>query len=424
MTKIISIFLPDVLRKRGGGPSTYLYNLKLGLENIGKKISENKIKYNDLEINFVTAGTKENINEVSPDIKDSLVSKNQKLYRFIKKIFENNSLLYFLWSIYFRLKKILAQNKELLNNSDIIWFHDPISIFYILPKLNKKPKVILTFQSPDDLIEELKNVSKTQFKNSLITKIIFPLFPFNKFKKIADSGIEKANFYIYPCKEALEVHIKTNTLIDKIFKTSPEKFLYCLTGVPPLNITIDSNSLRKKLGFYESDFLVLFVGRHNEYKGFDLLYEAVKELSKDIKNIYLISAGKGWMAEEYKKDKNNEFWRYLGFIENVGDFINMCNIHCIPNRESFFDIGLIESLSIGKPIITTYTGGHRWFHNQSKGILLVKPDKEEIKKAILEIKNKTKDELNQMIYENKKLYEDYFSLKKFALEVINVLQKI
>jgi len=424
MTKIISIFLLDVLRKRGGGPSSYLYNLKLGLESIGEKISENKIKYNDLEINFVSAGLKENINEISPDIKDSFVSKNQKLYRFIKKIFENNFLIHFLWSVYFRFKKILAQNKELLNNSDIIWFHDPISISYTLPKLNKKPKIILTFQSPDDLIEELKNVSKTQSKNSLITKIFFPFFPFNKFKKIADFGIEKADFYIYPYREALEVHIKANILIDKIFKTNPEKFLYCLTGVPPLNITIDGNSFRKKLGFCENDFLVLFVGRHNEYKGFDLLYEAVKELSKDIKNIYLISAGKGWMIEEYKKDRNNDFWRYLGFVENVGDFINMCNIHCIPNRESFFDIGLIESLSIGKPIITTYTGGHRWFQDKSKGVLLVKPDKEEIKKAILEIKNKTENELNQMIYENKKLYEDYFSLEKFALGIINLFQKI
>lgn len=429
MKKII-LFLEDVLRKRGGGPSSYLYNLKLGLEKIGHTIDDSKIKIDDLLFHFVSSGVKHNIDDISPDVKQmkliNILGKNHYLIKKAKTFLSSNSLIYFIFALNFRLKKLIQNHKEDLKKADAIWFQDPLALYYssaiLKSSFNKK---FLTIHSPDDLIKELYNVAFKQSEANTISKLIFKFFPFKKYERINLEGIRLADYFIYSAKDCLEIHFKSIPIIKEIFDLTKEKFLYSLPGAPPLEIHTERQFIRKQLGINQNDVLILFIGRHNEYKGFDILFEVVKELRERYKNLYLISAGKGHLVEKYKSTNFNNFWKYLGFIENVGDLINACDVHIIPNRESYFDIGLIESLSVGRPIITTYTGGHKFFKDKSRGLILIEPDKDNLKQTLISFiqKIQNKNYLNDIINDNKKLYNDFFTIEKFAERVYELFKK-
>lgn len=109
----VVIFLPDVLRKRGGGPSTYLYNLRLGFEKICKPIKENYFKINNFLFIFIHCGIKEKQDEISPDLKNNILLKLNVFHKFLKNFFQNNPLLYFTFSINYRLKRLLKSNLKI-----------------------------------------------------------------------------------------------------------------------------------------------------------------------------------------------------------------------------------------------------------------------------------------------------------------------
>lgn len=420
MIKKIALFLPDILRKRGGGPSTYIYNLRLGIEKIADKISEDIFRIENLEINFIHCGIKESLEEVSKDI--AYLSKYQKLYIFLKNLASQNPIIYVNFLLFYRLRKLLNKNLSFLKICDVINFQDPFSLYFTKKKLkNKKIKMNLTIHSPDDPVVEIKNASYFYSKDNLFSKLLHHIYPFKVLQRISNQGIAFADYLIYPTKEAIDVHFNTIPLIKTIYSENHNKFLYCITGCPPLKNEKSREEIRSMLGFKKDDFVILFIGRHNEYKGFDILLEAVIELRKKYRDIYLVSAGKGPLSEKHANYQ--EFWKYLGFVENVGDLINAADVHCIPNRESYFDIGLVESLSIGTPIITTYTGGHKFFKDKSRGLVVINPNKEELIKAIEYLKNIPEGLKEIMKEENKKFYQQNFTLENFALNYISTLKK-
>lgn len=421
MIKKIALFLPDVLRKRGGGPSTYSYNLELGIEKIANKISENVFRIENFEINFFHCGIKESLNEISQDI--AHLAKNQKFYIFLKKLASQNPIIYVNFLFFYRLRRLLNKNLPYLKMCDVVNFQDPFSLYLVKKKIkNKKIKMNLTIHSPDDPVVELENISYLYSKKNFLSKVLYYIYPFKLLQKISNKGIALADHLIYPTKEAIDVHFNTIPLIKTIYIKNPNKFLYCLTGCPPLKNEKSREEIRNELGLKTNDFVVLFIGRHNEYKGFDILLEAIIELRNKYGDIVLISAGRGPLSEEHINYQ--EFWKYLGFVEKVGDLINSADVHCIPNRESYFDIGLVESLSVGTPIITTYTGGHKFFKDKSKGLIIIKPNKEELINAIEYLKNAPKNLKEIMRSENKRFYEQNFSLEKFALNYVSLLKEI
>ena len=431
MNKNILIFLPDVLRARGGGPSTFIYNLRTAFEKVSKdEIDSDTFVIKNYVVHFVHAGIKKDVANIKKNKTQFPRDFLNLPFKMIKKILENSPLIYFLFSLNFRMKKLILEKLDIIEKCKVLYCPDGFSIYYMKRYLkdNFENKIkLLQIHSPDDIVNELKKISEFYSTKNIFNKLFHHIFPFEKFSYINNLGIQSTNYFIYPCKEAIEVHLKANKEIKKFYDLSPDKFLYCPTGAPPLVVNKKREEIRKVLGFKESDFLVIFIGRHNEYKGFDILFEAIKNLRKNYKDIYLVSAGKGPLIEKFKKDKEAEkVWKYIGFVENVGDYINACDVHCIPNRESYFDIGLIESLSVGTPIITTNVGGHRFFKDKSKGIFLINPEMKELMDAIIKVKSFKETEREKLKEENKKLYQSNFTLEKFAqnfLEIIDTVLK-
>jgi hypothetical protein len=253
MNKNILIFLPDVLRARGGGPSTFIYNLRTAFEKVSKdKIDSDTFVIKNYVVHFVHAGIKKDLANIKKD-KHSLSKEFlNSSYKMIKKFVENNPLIYFLFSLNFRMKKLILEKLDIIEKCKVLYCPDGFSIYYMKRYLkdNFENKIkLLQIHSPDDIVDELKKVSEFYSTKNIFNKLFHHIFPFEKFSYINNLGIQSTNYFVYPCKEAIDVHLKANKEIKKFYDSSPGKFLYCPTGAPPLVVNKKKRRNKESLRF-------------------------------------------------------------------------------------------------------------------------------------------------------------------------------
>ena len=96
----------------------------------------------------------------------------------------------------------------------------------------------------------------------------------------------------------------------------------------------------------------------------------------------------------------------------------------LPNKETYFDLVMLEVLSLGKVIVASNTGGNKYFSKiKAKGIFLY-DTKEEAIKLINDIKRLSSQEKVKLEKANKKLFEDYFTMEVFSEQYINMINNL
>lgn len=127
---------------------------------------------------------------------------------------------------------------------------------------------------------------------------------------------------------------------------------------------------RNRIGFSESDFIIVYSGRINNEKGISELIAALLNL-RDIPQIKLMVLGSSFF--DIAKNENN-FVRSLknkakeieskivftGFIpyNQVPDYLQIADIAVLPSMwEEPFGLTIVEAMAMGLPLITTRSGG-------------------------------------------------------------------
>ena len=165
---------------------------------------------------------------------------------------------------------------------------------------------------------------------------------------------------------------------NEISKNKP--IYYCITGAPPRIIMTSRKQLREKLGIPESELVILYLGRKEKVRGFDLFVNAARQVLATTRKIWFIAVGNG----NLKVDINDQHFIDLGFSTHAGDFINAADACVSTNRVSYFDLSMIEILSQGCPLITSNVGGYTWLKGRTRGVLFFEQgnDKELVKKIL------------------------------------------
>lgn len=228
---------------------------------------------------------------------------------------------------------------------------------------------------------------------------------------------------------------------DKIIATSPnyikgsrflKEFEQKCTVIPScinenrLCITESTLRMAEEVRAQNKDKIICFaVGRHVEYKGYEYLIEASKNLDDNFK---IFIGGTGKLTEKLKtlatSDKKIEF---LGKLtdEEVKAYMYACDIYCFPSitKNEAFGLALAEAMFFGKPAVTFTIDGSR--------VNFVNLDKI----TGIEVENRNSDKYSEalkLLAENKDVRAKYgqagyervselFTLAKFKENIIKLM---
>lgn len=394
MKKILIYYRLNRLRPVGG-PSGYLYNLKNGLD---------KIIENDLVIDFL------------PEVKEDLTIK-RKLKATTNTILKKMLIVYRGIKHSMTIFTILNVKKSSivdLNNYDAIHFHTTQDVYFLRDELKTySGKVILTSHSPQPLSCEYIDGS-LPLELKLFGKKYKELIKMDRF------AFKRADIIIFPCEYSDEPYLNQWKEYKKIKYEKKQSYKYLLTGTTKPKINQNREEIRDKYGIPQDAFVLSYVGRHNQIKGYDRFVKIANKMLNSHKNVYLLVAGNIGPLEPQKHER----WIEVGWVDNPHPIIASADIFILPNKETYFDLIFLEVLSIGIPIVASNTGGNKYFNRyEFDGIQLFNTEEECIT-CIERLMNLSKVELNNLMLENREIYAKKFTVDAFAKSYIDILKTI
>ncbi len=382
----IGIVYSGTLQARCGGPSTYLYNLKKGL----RLIKSHKCEFYCFEIN----------NFFSNNFLEYIFKKSLKCFEVLYIV---NDVLKYLFS---------KKNYTDAINKKILHFHSSNDLFYFKKLYRYKGNAVLTMHAPEPYADEVVNFLKQYYGTEdnfiLIRKYL------SYVQKIA---CKNADAFIFPTKESEEVYKKFD-FYRPVYNKSIVKYL--ITGSDRKIVTKSKEEIRFSLGIKEDGFVVSYLGRHIQIKGYDMLINSFNKIKEN--NIFVVCAGQVNPKLKYPK---NDKWIELGWINNTCEILKMSDVLVLPNKSTYFDLVAIEALEQGCIIVASNTGGNITLGEKCSGVILfdIKNQDDFINK-ICYIKNLSLKEKTDLKTENYKFYKENCVLDKFASNYINTINEI
>ncbi len=122
-------------------------------------------------------------------------------------------------------------------------------------------------------------------------------------------------------------------------------------------------TLKNKLSIAEDAYLLGAVTRFRGEKGNAFLIRAMPRVVERFPQTVLLLAGEGPLREEltalvHNLDMQNHI-RFVGFREDIVDFMSMVDQVVIPSRIEGFGLVMAEAMSVGTPVVSTDVGGLR-----------------------------------------------------------------
>jgi glycosyltransferase involved in cell wall biosynthesis len=186
----------------------------------------------------------------------------------------------------------------------------------------------------------------------------------------------------------------------------------------------DKNYLRKELQLPLGEKICVSVGNLEKVKGFDILIKSIKKLKDEGIKIRHYIIGEGTQKNSLirlVKDLNLDDTVFIIGSKphnEVGKWINACDVFVIPSRIESASVVLLEALACGKPVVGTRTGIIPKILNKNSGIVTKVSDVNSLAEAIKSSFNKKWDK--RKIVESVKEYSWENTVKKN----INIYKKL
>lgn len=357
---------------------------------------------------LLTSENNDNLHK-KESILDKFPSFIKKIYKTLKNIYKYNVLLSGNYPVrYFDFNKY-----------SVVHFHDSLSLYLYSDLLkNYKGKVILQSHTPQPQSHEIIN-SLSTFEKWFIPNIK------KRFEKIERTAFLRADLIIFPCKDAEEPYINNWSYYKEIQKLKAESYRYVLTGIPEACAKRNKYEICKELNIPHEDFIITYVGRHNIVKGYDSLKRIGSSILNRNNDIWIVCAG----TESPLKRLQNKRWIEIGWTKDAHSYIAASDVFILPNKETYFDIVMLEILSLGKIVIASRTGGNKFFERMGcEGVLLYDNEAEAIN-LIEKVKHMTSDEKEYLERKNRQFYNNYLTVSsmydsyKALLEEITTMPK-
>lgn len=238
-----------------------------------------------------------------------------------------------------------------------------------------------------------------------------------KLEIIDRTAFERADAVIFPCPESEEPYYHSWSSYKTV--RDPNKIYYLETGTRSCVATVPRREIRAKFGIPQDDFVICYVGRHNEVKGYGKLIEMCLPLLSDSNNWVMVAGALGPIAAP-----EHERWLEVGWTDDPHSLISAADVFVLPNLETYFDLVLLEVLSLGQIVLASATGGNKHFTGVSpEGIRLYSSDSD-FKEGIDSIRCMSPERREQVAAKNRELFCSRYSCKSFASNYCSVINRI
>ncbi|MCL6453647.1 MAG: glycosyltransferase family 4 protein [Alicyclobacillus sp.] len=369
----------------GGGPSGYLYNLQAGLERIEDPLVK------------VVALNKQTSREF-----DAHISSRSFRARLVNALPRELA-----WRLLLN-KDIRAWNRKVpevilreIQIAKVIVFHSPVlAANYLGHHYIEGQHIFVMTHSPTDMASEKAENLRLRFgENGFVRGYR------RRLAEIEMRIYTQCHGIVAPSITSLEAYFEWDTELRREFEKLP--VVVVPSGVPSFAdvTTQDRDEVRRQLGISPDKLTIGFFGRYHPHKGFDTFLEIVKQCVNE-EGLYFVSAGDGPL----KPTAGWHNYKDLGWLSTaLPDAINAVDVIVAPNKVSYFDLLLLEAMSLGKVIIASNVGGNKTF--TTPGIRLVDAnDVQAFRDVLLGLKS---EYIEQWGSENRELYENKYTIDKF-----------
>ena len=392
-----------ISNKNVGGPAGYLYNIRT-------YIKQNNIS----NIIFLNDILKRNLPENSP---------KGKIRKFIKHIdifrFSDLRTAFHLAKQWKRQIDKNILNKIDLNEFDIIHFHESTHVLSALNILKGyRGKIVLTTHSPQPLSYEIADVIPPFYK---ITSLILKKWML----KQELLAWNKVDYLMFPVPTAIEPYL-VEPKMEAYIKCHPQKLIYCPSSILSQDIKPLDEKQKKEINFDENKFNIVYIGRHNEVKGYAFLKEVGSQILEKYDDVVFYIAGREYPL----KGIRHPSWKELGWVKNGSQIMATSDLFILPNRETYFDLVALEVLRAGTPLALSKTGGNKYFQSLSstdiEGLFFFEYGSDDELINIVEKLRIEKEQKKTKKYhdKNKALFNKYFTSKSFIERYINLIYNL
>lgn len=392
LMKNILVYLEDGTLSPKGGPVGYNFHLKQQLDKMGVK----NIHY--IHSNGgVTQEAKDFVNKI----------KNPKL-QYVAKILKSVVKKY--TYLYARKHKAMLD----LTPYDIVHFHATLDMYMVRDSLKDyKGKVVLTSHTPTVHHKEVYD-NLTPWERKHMNWY---------YKKLVDMdyyAFTRADNIIFPCPDAEEPYYKNWDMYASLKEQKKNSFRYLLTGTEKRTAKRSRSEVCKEYGIPEDAFILCYAGRHNEIKGYDTLKEIGKKVLAKYSNAYMLVAGKEFPLEGLKNDR----WIEVGWTTDPHSLIAASDAFILPNKDTYFDLIMLEVLSLGSIVIASSTGGNKYFEKiDAKGVMTYK-SQEDALTLIDKLYSMSSEEKIMLQKANENLFDEQFCLEVFGKNYVELINSL
>ncbi len=168
------------------------------------------------------------------------------------------------------------------------------------------------------------------------------------------------NNFLSSCVIGVSQAVSDN-LVQDGFPQKKVRTVY--NGILPL-VEIDEEKkteLRRKCGFSDEDIVVGIVARMEPVKGHDVFIKAAAMAAEKNEKLRFLIVGSGSCEEEIKNEAKklgiSDKCFFAGYIKDVNDINNIIDISVLTSKSEALSLSLIEAMSLGKPAVSTDSGG-------------------------------------------------------------------